>query len=194
MKLTEILLALFCVLFFVLDLMFIPGMFMAKMLSFLLLAQFYYFLGFAFFNGIRLKDILKKESYTGKRNRIIGAIATGYSLSLAILGILFKTSLWAAGSIMIIIALLFFVVILTIGFIKNSRRKSDYYTAIFTRIIIIGILSVIVYIIPLQRWVKIKYRNYPSYIEIREKLMEDPQNDELYFLEREEWNRIMESR
>jgi branched-subunit amino acid transport protein len=51
----------------------------------------YLYFGFALFNNIELKNIIKKDSYqTISKNRIFGGIVTGIALAITVNGISFK--------------------------------------------------------------------------------------------------------
>ena len=77
-------------------------------------------------------------------------------------------------------------IVATIGIIKYSKNKSDYYTRILKRTVILGGLGLILMFMPKTTWIEIKYRNQPEYVEALKNAMADPENKELWdIVERE---------
>ena len=146
-------------------------------LAFLMLAILYFYFSFAFFNGIRLRDIFKKASYKDTNaKRIIGAIGLGFFISLLIMGILFKLQFWPFAITKLFTGLVGTGIIFSIALIFYSRNNSKYYKRVFTRIFIYGSLGLVFYLIPTATIFDIYYRNVPEHAK---KLLADPYNIEL---------------
>ncbi len=158
----------------------IPGGSVLVGISLTILSIIYYLLGFAFFNGIRLRHVFKKQSYKGiSALRVIGGIGTGMGLSTIIIGIQFKLLHVAGADMMLKVGLGTTIVILFIAFIKFLKAKDEFYKLIFSRIAIIGGLGLILAVLPALTLTKIQFRNHPEYIEAYKEFLNDPQNEEL---------------
>ena len=188
MKKAEIIIATLSFIAIGLNLLFIPGSSVLTTLSLLTLSMFYCYFSFALFNNIRLRNVFKKEAYKiTTTSRIIGAVGTGFALSLAIVGILFKFQFWPGADFNLLAGLCGLMIITVFGLIKYSKNKSEFYKRIFKRIVLIGGLGLVLLLIPKTSWVDIKYRNNPEYAAALKKAMADPNNKELW--EKEELER-----
>jgi len=116
-----------------------PGGSILATISLTLLTGFYFYFGFAFFNNIRLKNILNGNSYQGiSVLRIIGSIGAGWGLAILCLGILFNVQHYPGEKIMLSVGLIAVFVVAIIALIKLFRSKSDFYKMIVLRIGYIG--------------------------------------------------------
>lgn len=180
MKLTEKILAALCLLALVLKFMLLPGGSVLFVVAIQLLACIYFVLGFALFNGIRLRNIFKRESYAGiSAMRITAAVAMGLALSVACVGITFKVMMWPGAGIMLLEGVFTIVILLSIMIVKYVRGKSRFYRDALIRCGIIGAVTLALYITPSSSLVKWQYRNYPGYIHAYEQYSLDPGNDSL---------------
>ena len=180
MRKLEKILGLVIIIAFVMKLALIPGGSILTVISLTILACIYYPLGFAFFNGIRLRQIFKKDSYKGITVlRIIEAIGVGIGLSVICIGILFKLQLWPGANTNLLTGLITTLIILIIALIRYLKSKSDYYTLIFKRIAIIGGVGLIFTFLPDLTITKIQFRNHPDYIKAYEDYLKNPQNEGL---------------
>ncbi len=166
MKKLEVILAILIPIFIILKFLLVPLSNILVVTSILLLALIYYIFGFAFFNNVRLRNILKKESYKDiSASHIIGAIAIGMSLSDICMGILFKIQGYQMANTLLIIGLISTLIILVIGLIRFSKSRSPYYSQIFKRIAIIGCLGLVFMFVSDLALVKLQFRNYPDYVK-----------------------------
>lgn len=157
----------------------LPGASLLLIVSVLPLATIYYF-GFAFFNDIRLHDILKKTSYENlSTKRIFGCGIFGVLLSSVVIGILFKLQFYPGASLQLSIGLKGIGIVLIVATIYYFKHKSKTYKKIISRILIIGTIGICVYIIPSSKLVDIYYRNDPAYAELFKKVLANPNNEEL---------------
>lgn len=149
MKKIELILGVIAIIGIVLKLFHIPGGAALTILSLLTLSVFYYVFSFALFNGIRLRDIFKKEAYKETNvRRIIGAILTGFDISTIIIGGLFKLQAWPGADVELLTGLVIAVIILIIAAIFYSRSKAEFYKRIFGRIAIYGGIGLVLYFLP----------------------------------------------
>lgn len=180
MKKFEWITGLICLVAIILSLLRIPGSGILALLSFTTLATFYYLFSFAYFNNISSDGLFTKAAYKNTNaKRIIGTIGLGWALSILIIGALFKLKLWPGASMMQLTGLLSIGVILIIALAFYFRNKSSYYTAIFKRIAIYGVLSLVLYLTPAATLVDIYYRHDPDYAALYKKAPADPNNAEL---------------
>ena len=180
MKKLEKILALLIFISLILKFNLIAGGSMLLVCSLTVLSLIYYPLGFAFFNGIRLREIFKKSSYTGISTwRILGAIGAGMAFSALCMGILFKLQFWTGANMNLLAGLVTIPIILVIVLIKYSKSKSEYYIRIIKRIAIIGGIGLILLLTPGRSIRKFEYRNHPDYINAYENYMENPGDKEL---------------
>jgi uncharacterized membrane protein len=134
---------------FIFKLLSIPGMSLFVVIPLLVLIGLYFYFGFALFNQIEFKDILKKYSYQRISNmRILGAICVGLVLSLICVGILFKIQHWYSSAPHLYIGLSMAFILLVISLFKFNKSKDDYYKNILIRLIpcsLIGAIFMIFY-------------------------------------------------
>lgn len=117
--------------------------------SLLSISIFYFYFGFAFFSNIRLKNIFKKESYKDiSTKRILGAIATGFALSVSAIGILFKFQSFPGTTVILGIGLFGLIVITIISSIKIQKGTDNYYLKILKRSMIFGVICIILLVLP----------------------------------------------
>lgn len=180
MKKAEIIMGALSILALGLNLLLVPGSGLLTFLTLSILSIIYFILGFALFNGIQLRNVFKKESYTDvSGSRIIGAVGTGWALSATINGIMFKFQSWPGAEINLNAGLVGLLIVVIIGKIKYSKNRSEYYTRIFKRIVIFGGLGLVLMLFPKTSWVELKYRENPDYVDAYKKAMADPDNKEL---------------
>jgi|GEM_PF-313366 hypothetical protein len=181
MKKAEIIIGIVGLLAIVMNLLLFTGATILTVLSLSLLSCFYMYLGFALFNGVRLSNITKKESYAGIGTpRTIGAVGTGLALSLTIIGILFKFQSYPGASFNLSIGLISLAVVTLVGLIKYIKTRSAFYIGIFKRVAIFGVLGLTFLYTPKTVIIDFKYRNHPAYLNALKLAMENPDNKELW--------------
>ncbi len=179
MKLLEKILAILILVVFALNLILVPLSGVLLTIFLLILALIYYPFGFAFFNNIRLRNIFKKESYKNITVlHIIGAIVVGMALSDICIGILFKIQGYPMANFLLTVGLISTLIILIIGLIKYFKSKSSYYSFIFKRIAIIGVIGLLFLIISDLTLVKIQFRNHPDYVKAYQEYTSNPKTPE----------------
>ena len=139
------------------------------LLSLSIIACIYYPLGFAFFNNLRFKDILKKESYIGiSSQHIARAVSVGLALSAICVGIIFKLLQWKGANSILIVGLTATLVALIISLYQYNKTKDNFYSKIVKRIAIVGGFGLIMLSVSDLAIVKIQFRNHPRYIKAYE--------------------------
>lgn len=145
-----------------------------------ILSLVYFSLGFALFNNIRLRDIFRKDSYINTNAmKIIGAIATGFSLSMIVLGILFRIMNYPGAEIQLISSLFFLFVVVTVSFFKIKKDTTQYYSKILKRILFFWIIGTFLLFVPRNTWLEWSYPNNPDYIKAIIEAENNPNNQEL---------------
>ena len=136
MKKAEIIIASLTVISLVLKLVldYFPGINFLTVLLLSFLSMLYFHLGFAIFNTIRLRKVFNKESYKNiSALKIFGSIAAGLSLSITIIGILFKVMHWPGASVNLIFGFSGILMVSVLSIVKYLKTKSPYYTKILSR-------------------------------------------------------------
>lgn len=175
--LVSILVFLFIKLFFA----YLPGINVITILLLTILSTIYFYFGSALFNNIRIRTVFKRESYKGiSTTRIIGAIAAGLSLSITLMGILFKIMQWPGASFNLIIGGTGISIVSVICIFKYITTKSSFYTKILSRNFIFGIIAFVLYITPQITWIEISYKNNPTIIEAYRNALDNPDKPELW--------------
>ena len=179
MKLLEKILSILILIAFILNLILVPFSGVLLTIFLLILALIYYPFGFVFFNNIRLRNIFKKESYKDITVlHIIGAIGIGMALSDICIGILFKIQGYPMANLLLTVGLISALIILIIGLIKYLKSKSSYYSFIFKRIAIIGLVGLLFLFISDLALVKIRFRNHPDYVKAYQEYTANPKTPE----------------
>ena len=156
------------------------------------LSCLYFYFGFALFNNISFRKIFKKESYKDISTwRIIGAICTGISVSIVLLGIMFKIFRWPFANQLLIIGVAFLNVIFVIGFVKIIKEKRLFYKRLLVRVVFYGVLGYIFLFLSDYAFLALKYKNHPDYIEAVKQLDQDPDNLELRKKEQMEYDKMI---
>jgi len=180
MKRLETIMAIITAVAFIMKLAMIAGAGMLLIFSVMLLAGIYYPFGFAFFNGIDLLELTKKEVYKNiSVKRIIGAVGVGIGLSAVCMGILFKIQHFPGATIMLSSGLVVVAIALLVSLLFFFRNKDAYYSNIVKRIAIIGVLGLTMLFLPPLTIEKIRFHNHPAYIKALEAYTNNPQNDTL---------------
>ena len=175
----------------VLRLMLVPRSAALMFLSSVALCLFYFYLGFALFNDIRLRSIFKKSSYDATNTmHILAGIASGFALSAACVGIMFKFLSWPGSFFQLLLAIFACTIIFVISLIKMKGSNIPFYKRILTRIVSFGSVCVLLLTIPQNTFFEIMWRNHPDYIRAEENLRKDPGNKELLEKAKEEEQKL----
>lgn len=189
MKRTEIILASIAFLGLITGLFWIPFSSELLILSLSALSILYLWFSFALLNGIRLRDVGKKQSFAAISGRRIAiSIVAGISFSIAVIGLMFKFMRWPNAHQMLLMGVVPLVVIGSISIIKFISTKDAYYKKMLIRIGIIGGLSIAFMVAP-YFWFDLKYRDFPEYRAAVKATDADPENKALQQKEQEEYDK-----
>ncbi len=109
----------------------------------LILSLLYFPLGFALFNGIRLRHIFRRSSYENKTAiDIIEAVFAGWFLQIGIMGILFAIAHWPERKLMIVagLTLAIFCILFSIIMLRVNKKKLHREVLIRSVVIAIAII------------------------------------------------------
>nr|WP_321222464.1 hypothetical protein [uncultured Psychroserpens sp.] len=146
-----------------------------------ILSLIYFFFSFKLLNNNKKGSTEKTSSL-----RQTGIILTGITLSLVLIGILFKFLQWPYGSFNLMIGLLCLIPIIVISIFKFYKSKAEFYKNVLFRVLIIGIIGALLLFTKRETLMELKYRDFPDYVEAEKKLMEDPMNKALEIRANEE--------
>lgn len=143
MKKLEIILIAGALIGFMLALFNLPYSSVIVTFLFIALSVLYFYLGFALFNGIHLRQIFKTESYKGIGPwRIAVAIGAGIALSDLTIGFMLTINKYPMAKSFLTFGLVLAAVMLLLASLRNDREKHQFYTNIILRCAIFIILGV----------------------------------------------------
>ncbi len=152
------------------------------------LSAFYFALGWAHFNKIRLRNLFKKESYSEINGmQIAGKFLFSWGLSTLSIGILFKQMIWPGGKIQLIAGLVMVVLGLIIAAIFYFLKKHPHNIGLFYRGLIfctLGIIS-LSYVLPAGGLIDPEIADNPNYIKAIEAYQEDHTEENFHRIEYE---------
>ncbi len=193
MKKLERILGTIAILSVILKLIHVPLSSMLLILSTGLLAVLYYF-SFALLNGIRGRDIFTGAAYKQTTSTtIILGVVLGFALAPLILGVMFKLSFWPGSRLMLFAGLSAAALVLFLSFLLYKVEQKEFYSRVFRRLVIIGGISLAIFLTPSKTLVDIMYRNHPAYSTAFKNVLSDPKNEE-FQLELERQRDIMNGR
>ncbi|MFN6944279.1 MAG: hypothetical protein ACK4ND_04990 [Cytophagaceae bacterium] len=141
------------------------------------LSMMYMALSFALLNGIRLRKMFDSDSYKSiSTPRIIGAVLTGFALSITAVGIMFKLLSWPGASANLSVGIAGLFIALVVGLVRFLNKRSPFYINLFKRIAVFGGLGLLLLLSPEYAWLKMKYREHPEYVEAIRQANADPTN------------------
>jgi putative Mn2+ efflux pump MntP len=149
MKKFEIILIIGAIISLLLALFNIPFDSLIVSVFFITLGCLYFYLGFALFNGIRLRNIFKADSYKGLGTwRILTAIGTGIALSILTIGFMFFILSYPMAETFLIVGTVLAVIMIIMAMIKNALGKNLFYRNIILRCLIFLIIAVVFLLLP----------------------------------------------
>lgn len=145
------------------------------------LAILYYPFGFALFNNVRLRKVLKKTSYVKtNKKRLVGAFGIGVGMAVLLIGTLFKVQLWPNAHFMLLSGLVVTFPGLIISAFFYSRNQEEFYKRILGRTILWGVLGIAAYSISDDVLIEHYYSDRSQeYRELTKALHDDPGNTDL---------------
>ena len=109
----------------------------------------YFYLGFALFNGIRLRNIFKADSYKGIGTwKILTAIGTGITLSILTIGFMFFILNYPMAETFMVVGIALAAIIIILALIKNAKEKDQFYRNIILRSLVFLVIAVVFLLLP----------------------------------------------
>ena len=159
MKRAEVILNAIAIIGILMILLEFPGGRFLLILSIGILSLLYFYLGFAIFNDLRFREIFKKISYSKiKALHILGAVGVGISLSICIIGILFRIMLWPGSAVQLLFGIISLSAIIILCLIR-LKSKVKFYKRILLRVVPILALGLLLYMLPIRQLVYIMHGN-----------------------------------
>lgn len=147
MKKAECILASLAIISVVLKLCSVDGAILLSTVSFITLSLFYLALSFLLLNDISLKNIFYRVAYKHANGKhILWALASGFSLCVGILGVLFKLNKWPGGSMLLVMGMLFLICVVTVSLIRYVPRPAKFHAGILIRSGILFLVSMVLYV------------------------------------------------
>jgi len=157
-----------------------PGGVIISTFAAVVLSVIYAYLGFAFFNGIKLRKIGKKISYSGlNKSMIINSIIIGIGFSVVILGLLFQLMDWPGSDIFFIIGFSFSVLGCILIFLVYKSSIFPIKRIALPRFLLFVLLAILLTHFNWEKRLEMNYKDHPDYIEAVKASHKDPQNREL---------------
>lgn len=152
-----------------------------------MLSILYMGFGFFIFNNVSFNNIFRKKTYSNKVLKIIASFVLGYSLSLLILGVLFKLMNWPFSNEMILIGLFLVFASFIISAFKYNKTQNFFYKNVLIRTVFWIIIGAFVFNLSKYDLIEYKYKNHPSYLKAYKKYLENPtEENENIMLEKRE--------
>ncbi|MEQ8474413.1 MAG: hypothetical protein RIC35_24665 [Marinoscillum sp.] len=191
MKKLELILSAIAIIAFVMYMLLVSGALLLLLLSLTTLSIIYMYLSITLFNGIKLRGILKKSSYSGISTlRIIVTILTGVALAFTITGIFFTLFYWPGSKFNLSIGLIGLLIALIISLIKYLSTKAPVYISILKRVVIYSMVGLTLYLLPKYTILEYRYQNYPDYVEAFKNANANQNDQELWDKVDEEQEKI----
>jgi lipid-A-disaccharide synthase-like uncharacterized protein len=144
------------------------------------LSVFYMLFGIVIFNNTSIRNLLSKKDYEDVLTiHFLATLGMGFAMSSALIGILFKIMRWPNASLMLGCGLFFMFNIFMIAFYRYHKTNQPVYPIIFRRMVLIGGAGLLLFLIPNDKLLEFRYRNYPTYIQAVKKYNTDPDNLQL---------------
>ncbi len=148
MNKTELILGAITIISSIMVLSNLPGGVFLAIISYYSLALFYSFFSFALLNGIRFKDIFKKEAYSNTNlARIVSAIVIGLAYMIILVELLSMLMSWNEFRGLLGTGLFLMILILIVYGFLYLRSKDKFYERIIIRSTIFGITWLVFYIV-----------------------------------------------
>lgn len=159
-------------------------------------AMAYYPFGLFIINSIPLKKVFKRESYRGiSFLRGFGSVVTGISLSIVIVGIMFKLLLSPGASVMLSVGLISSALVLSIALYKYlGNFRAMFYRQMLVRMGVFMVFGSILFFTPGTSLVRFFYKDYPDYIKAYEAVESNPDDIELQKKLDEEFQKMSEGK
>lgn len=175
----ELVLVIVFALAFVINLFNVSGATAVFVITGALLSMIYFYISVVLFNGIPFRQALKKDAYTGiSKLRIIGSAASGVTLSVLVIGVLFVSMYWQGGKQMLLMGITLCIVVLCIALYKYFTKRGDFYPVLIRRLTVWIAAGVLLFTLPQNVLIGIKYRNHPEFRDALLNSLDNPEDEE----------------
>lgn len=180
MRKTELILGTLAIIGLLLKVFMIVGADILLTISLTALAFYYFLFGFTAIHGIPFRKAFRKDSYQGiSALAIIGSIALGWSLSIVLLGILFKLLFLPGGLTQLSLGLACLLLVFLVVILKYFTNRKEYLKKALLRTLIGLALGTLLWVTPNNRLVDLLFFTNPEYAETFKEYLENPENEEL---------------
>lgn len=128
-----------------LKLMYWPGGSTLMILGLGLLSMFYVAAAYFLFSPVTVAYIDGFAYNKTSAPRLMLALATGFSLSIGAIGILFRFMHWPGASVMLLVGMISLVPIAIVSVVKLKNNNDAFYKSIAIRSIVFGCLSILLF-------------------------------------------------
>ena len=139
------------------------------------LAILYLTLNVLFFSNKSIKQILSIEVMTSAKKDILNRI-TGYALAINVVGILFYVLPWPGEKMMLLFGWISLAVLSLVIFKKHSKNPLKEHSSTLQRTLVFLFLALILWTIPVDSYLELKYRSYQAYFEALKNVKKDTSN------------------
>ncbi len=146
MKIAEKILAALSILGMLLRMAHISGGAMLSILALGIFSMFYFAAGFFLFNPTQTNEVNGLQYKTTNVKRVVIAVFTGMTLSVALIGFLFKLMRWPGALAMILIAIISLIPIVIVAAIRLQKTNADFYKQVLIRSVIFGLLALGIFV------------------------------------------------
>jgi archaellum biogenesis protein FlaJ (TadC family) len=166
---------------FILNLFNVSGAVIVMLLTGSILAMAYFYLSVVMFNKIPYRQVLKRDAYKGiSKLRLLGSAAVGIALSVLVIGVLFVIMYWPGGSSMLLLGIVASVILMGVALYKYFTKRDFFYPALIRRLTVWIAAGILLYTLPANVLIGIKYRNNPAYRDAVINAMENPDDEEIH--------------
>ncbi len=134
-------------------------------LSTMLLATFYMFATFLLVSSLVDKKV--KDGF-----EVIILLVSQLLLSISVISVFFKVMAFPGAAVFLVVSaigLLFISILITL-------KQVSFYSILLKRTMFFGLLSGILFWMPISNWVHFRYHNHPKYAEVYIKYLENPRD------------------
>tara|TARA_R110002050_G_C8961107_1_gene514325 strand:- start:6163 stop:6777 length:615 start_codon:yes stop_codon:yes gene_type:complete len=189
MKRTELVCIIVALIAVILRLFHYPGGGPLIVLSLSLLSLLYFYGGILLFLDIPIKKIANSGTFKELPTlRIVGAGLTGATLSVMVIGLLFKWQSYPGSFSMMIIGLGSMAVITVLSFWKWKKSAHPFYIDILKRVVVYSLIGWVLLGIPTRMWLNFKFPDNPQLVEALVALDKDRSNPELQEEANKQWD------
>lgn len=127
------------------------------------------------FSNKSVKQIFNVEVLYEARKNFLNRL-TGYALSIAVVGIMFYILSWPGEKMMLLFGWVSLSIVSFLIFKKHAKNNNKETSNTLKHTLCLAFVSLILWTIPVDKYLELKYRSYPSYFEALKNYNKDPSN------------------